>query len=360
MKILFLVPYPVNESPSQRFRFEQYFDLLLKQGYTFKVQSFLDDPASWRSFFSPGKPFGKLLTLSRGFLKRFLILLKLSQYDFVFIHREVTPIGPPIFEWLIAKIFRKRIIYDFDDAIWLTDRQKESFIFKILKWRTKVNSICRWSYKISCGNEFLASYARKFNCNVFVNPTTIDTERLHNRSLYEDQKTGNGFVIGWTGSHSTLKYLEAIEPALKQAEQAFPELRVLVIADQKPDLQLHSVDFRNWSIKTEISDLIGCDVGIMPLPPDEWSRGKCGFKALQYMALGIPTIASPVGENVNIIDVGRTGLFASTSAEWTNAIATLRADKTLRLAMGSAARQKVIQYYSVLSNSGNFLSFFAV
>ena len=103
----------------------------------------------------------------------------------IFIHREVAPVGPPVFEWIISKIFKKKIIYDFDDAIWLTDRKDESWILETLKWRSKIQSICRWSYKVSCGNEYLCDYARQFNERVFYNPTTIDTGNLHNPSLYK-------------------------------------------------------------------------------------------------------------------------------------------------------------------------------
>src|SRR5688500_18297482 len=115
-RILFLVPYPLHESPSQRFRFEQYFELLRREGYKFDIQSFLTS-SSWRMFFKPGRQLNKLLALTEGFCKRLIILFKSPMYDFVFIHREVTPVGPPVFEWLIAKVMRRKIIYDFDDAI---------------------------------------------------------------------------------------------------------------------------------------------------------------------------------------------------------------------------------------------------
>src|SRR5690606_29515632 len=149
-KILFLVPYPLQESPSQRFRFEQYFGQLQQQGYRYKVQSFLNSD-NWRAFFRPGNIITKAVALLSGFCKRIFIVLPSPMYDFVFIHREVTPVGPPVFEWLLAKVFRRKIIYDFDDAIWLTDRPDESWFFKLVKWRSKVASICSWSIKVSCG-----------------------------------------------------------------------------------------------------------------------------------------------------------------------------------------------------------------
>lgn len=357
MKILFLVPYPLKESPSQRFRFEQYFNILTDRGFSYDTQSFLN-AKNWQLFFSPGNIHLKALTLLSGFWKRSIILPKLHQYDFIFIHREVTPIGPPLFEWLIAKIFKKKVIYDFDDAIWLTDRKNESIGLRLLKWRSKVGVICKWSYKVSCGNEYLCKYAFQFNTNVFYNPTTIDTINLHNPLLYK-KIYSKKITLGWTGSHSTLKYLKEIEPILQDLENEFPTLNMLVIADHAPALNLKSLTFKRWNIKTEIEDLYLFDLGIMPLPDDEWSNGKCGFKALQYMAMEIPTIASPVGVNSKIITHTLNGFLASSLDEWKTYIKLLISNPDLRLKIGKEGRQKVIKDYSVLSNTESFLSLFA-
>jgi len=357
MKILFLIPYPIGESPSQRFRFEQYFKVLIQNGHSFHHQSFIDTD-DWKLFFQKGRSATKFFVLAKGFFKRVSILWKLSNYSTIFIHREVTPIGPPVFEWIISKVFKKKIIYDFDDAIWLTDRKNESIIFKTLKWRSKVQSICRWSYKVSCGNEYLCSYARKFNKRVILNPTTIDTENLHNPSLFKIENE-NKLIIGWTGSHSTLKYLNDLEPILQSLEQKYHQLQVNVISDAPPHLDLKRLHFNPWSVDTEISDLAQFDIGIMPLPDDEWAKGKCGFKALQYMALQIPTVASPVGVNTQIIRHNENGFLCSKAYEWENCISILIENKTLRDSMGIAGRKKVVAHYSVSSNTSNFLSLFS-
>lgn len=283
--------------------------------------------------------------------------------DFVLIHREVLPIGPPLAEWILTKVFRKKIIYDFDDAIWMTDKTKESFFENILRWRRKVGNICKWSYKVSCGNAYLADYARQFNSNVVINPTTIDTEELHNPMLFDkarlrEEKKLPGVVIGWTGSHSTLKYLEKIEPILIDLEDQNPEVSFLVIADKPPQLKLKRLIFCKWSKETEIKDLMLADIGIMPLPDDNWAKGKCGFKALQYMALGIPTVVSPVGVNTTIIQQGENGFCCSTPEEWRTIINSLVKDDSLRAKIGMAGKQTVLNYYSVKSNSDSFLSLF--
>ncbi len=358
MKILFIVPYPLGESPSQRFRFEQYLKALNSKGYAWKLDSFLS-PTAWTRLYDPNKNFLKTIDIIVGILRRTASLFSVIRYDFVFIHREVAPMGPPVFEWIIAKVLRKKIIYDFDDAIWLTDRVNESVFFRIFKWRSKVQAICRWSYKVSSGNEYLRSYAAKFNKQVVLNPTTIDTQRVHNPDVYSGlPKTDSMLVIGWTGSHSTLKYLQELESVLQKIESDFPAIQILVIADKKPDLKLKSLLFIPWNEKTEIEDLMRIDIGIMPLPDDEWAKGKCGFKALQYMALKMPAVASPVGVNSQIIDEGINGFLCSTPEHWESSLIKLINDASLRKQMGENGRQRIVDHYSVASNSSNFLSLF--
>ncbi len=357
-KILFLVPYPIGESPSQRFRFEQYFSILSKAGYQFDIQTFLTKD-NWKLFFRPGHVIQKAFALLKGFAKRWIVPFHALSYDFIFIHRETAPVGPPVLEWILAKILRRKIIYDFDDAIWLTDRKNESVMLNIVKWRSKVSSICRWAYKVSCGNEYLVSYARQFNKNVHYMPTTIDTENVHNRQLVISAKPPDGKLsIGWTGSHSTLKYLLELEPVLKRMETEFPDLDIVVIADRKPEMALKSLRFIPWNKNSEAADLMKIDIGIMPLPDDEWAKGKCGFKALQSMSLGIPSVISPVGVNTMIIENGVNGYLASADEQWIAVLKNLIADDRLRARIGEAGRQTILNRYSVISTSSSYLSLF--
>lgn len=357
MKIAFLVPYPLNEVPSQRFRFEQYFQALEQKHEISKYPFF--SAQSFRSFYRNCSASMKAWIITKGIFSRCITLAKIMTTGVVFLHREAAPIGPPVFEWIIAKILRKRIIYDFDDAIWLTDKADESRFEKIIRWRSKVGLICRWSYKISCGNEYLADFARKFNSNVVTNPTTIETEKLHNPNLYQTEKSTNRITIGWTGSHSTLKYLNSIIPIIQLLQEKNKNINFMVIADQKPELQLERFEFVPWKKETEAQDLLKLDIGIMPLPDDEWTRGKCGFKALQYMAMRIPCVVSPVGVNSIIVDQGQTGFVAATGEEWMTYLEKLIRDGALRITMGEVGRKKVIEHYSVASNTANFLSLFA-
>jgi glycosyltransferase involved in cell wall biosynthesis len=352
MKILFLVPYPPRCSPSQRFRFEQYFGILKNAGHTIDVQSFLTH-RGWNAIYS-NKHIQRFLAIFFGFVRRLLVLPKAASADIIFIHRELTPVGPPVFEWIIAKVLRKKIIYDFDDAIWTTDNTSEGTFAGMIRWRSKVASICRWSYKVSCGNDFLCDYARQFNSRVVLNPTTIDT----GYHLPKEKKTHSGVTIGWTGSHTTLKYLASLVPALERLEARFPEMQFVVIANSPAPFALKSMRFIRWNEASEIDDLGSIDIGVMPLPDDSWAKGKCGFKALQYMSLKIPAVVSPVGVNTKIVTHGVDGLIARTTEEWEQLLGTLITDASLRKQLGEAGQRKVIEHYSVSSNSSNFLALF--
>ncbi|HAC24732.1 MAG TPA: group 1 glycosyl transferase [Cytophagales bacterium] len=354
--IAFLTPYPTNTAPGPRFRFEQYYGILQNHRIRFKVFSFFSEPDYRNVRQQAGRAL--LWPLLKGIVKRLRTLSELLRFDFVFIYREACPVGPPVLEWIIAQIFRKKIIYDFDDAIWLTDNRHETKIESFLRWRGKVKWICRWSHRVSCGNRYLADFASKYNRAVVVNPTTLDTNRQHHRLKPECETDKEGITIGWTGSYSTLKYLQSFVGVVQQLEQRHPHLRFLVIADRNPEFALKSFVFKKWNLETEIDDLLEMDIGVMPLPDDEWTRGKCGFKILQYMALGIPAVGSPVGVNAEIIS-DSNGCLATTNAEWIEALECLIFDRALRKRLGQEGQRTVIDRYSVESNTGNFLALFS-
>lgn len=356
-RIVFLTPYPFDESPSQRFRFEQYYSILINNNFKYQALSFFSK-SDWAILYRKGNLIVKAISVSLNLLKRIYHIWNVAFSDYVFIHREVTPFGPPIFEWIIAKVLRKKIIYDFDDAIWLTDKLDESKAEQVLRWRRKVNSICKWSYKISCGNEYLATYAKRFNSHTIINPTTIDTIHLHNPSRYISSNHRSHLNIGWTGSHSTLKYLKHIESAIYNLQEKYSHINLLIIADQKPNLNVKRLEFIPWSNHTEAEDLFQIDIGIMPLPDDEWTKGKCGFKALQYMAMEKPTVVSAVGVNTTIVDHGVNGYLVYHPDEWFHYLEKLILDKSLREQMGKNGRLKVNNHYSVTSNASTFLSLF--
>lgn len=297
----------------------------------------------------------KLYLLISGFTRRLYLLRRIRTWDFIFIHREAAPIGFPIIEWIIVKIFQKKVIYDFDDSIWLADSNKESAIKSFFKYRSKVGLICSWSYKISCGNHYLTQYASRFNQKSFFNPTTIDVINTHNPNIFIKERTDK-ITLGWTGSHSTNQYLEVIEPVLIDLIKG--NVNLLLISDKPLGHRIPSSMFIPWNASTEINDLQKFDVGLMPLPDDEWVKGKCGLKALQYMAMEIPVVLSPFGANVDIVEHGVEGFFANDLSEWKHYISKLIQDQELREKMGKAGRKKVINNYSLESNARNFLALF--
>lgn len=354
VKVLFIVPYPIGKAPSQRFRFEQYFSALDANGIAYDLKPFLSNRV-WDILYLPGRFIQKAFGILSGILKRFFLLFNLGKYDFIFIHREATPIGPAFFEFIAAKILRKKIIYDFDDAIWIPNFSESNKIFSFLKGYANVKHICGLAYKISCGNEYLCEYASKYRKQVVYNPTTIDTANYHNQ--IKNQASGK-FVIGWTGSHSTIRYLFDLIPVIERLEKDF-DFEFLVISDISPAMGLKSFRFLKWKKETEIEDLLRMNVGIMPLKDDKWANGKCGFKALQYMSLGIPALVSPVGVNTRIVDHGVNGFVCGSHQDWEDSLRKLLSSPNLLQEIALNTRKKIEQHYSVHSNEANFVSLFS-
>ncbi|MBC8081671.1 MAG: glycosyltransferase family 4 protein [Hymenobacter sp.] len=356
MHILFVVPYPPGKAPSQRFRFEQYLTILTEAGHSYRLVPFLSE-ATWAILYKPGHTLAKVVGILRGFLRRTALLFSVPAYDYVFIHREAAPIGPPVFEWIITKVLGKKIIYDFDDAIWMKDPAGEETFISRLKWQQKVKQICRWAYKVSCGNAYLRTYASPFNARALINPTTLDTQHLHNR--IRDQHQAGRPVIGWTGTHTTLRHLELVWPVLERLEREGHDFEFRVISNQPPVYAgLRALTYTPWQKDTEIEDLSKFHLGLMPLVDDPWARGKCAFKALQYMALGMPALVSPVGMNTEVVQHGYNGFVCDAPEQWYAALRQLLTDQNLRAAQGAAARQTIVERYSVESNKENFLALF--
>ena len=285
-----------------------------------------------------------------SFWRRFLLMFKLRSADVIFIHREASMIGPPIFEWIIAKVLRKKYLYDFDDAIWLPNYSDSNARFQRLKAYGKVRKVMKWAHMISAGNQHLLEFAKQYNDKVMIIPTTIDLENVH--TLSTDQGVEKP-IIGWTGTHTTLNYLEDLVPILKELEKTH-DFTFRVISNQAPNFDLESLEFVKWNKKTEIEDLAKLNIGVMPLTDTIWAKGKCGFKGLQYMALEIPSVMSPVGVNTSIVDHGKNGFLCSTPEEWKQTLIALLENKSVRRTIGRAGHQTVKERYSVEANRKNY------
>ena len=351
--VFFIVPAPPGISPGQRFRFEHYLSYLPQSGIRYSLFNFFSYKG-WKTLYSESGIVQKALVILWGFLRLAVAMARIPAYKYVYIYREAAPLGPPIFEWFIAKVLRKRIIYDFDDAIWIptsSDFNRSAARFRNF---TKIGKICRWSYRVSVGNAFLAAYASKFNNQVVIIPTVVNTATHHN--LMQTHKPGE-VAVGWTGSFSTLKFLDRIIPVLQEMQNDFP-FTFFVIADKDPKLPLKNYRFIPWSRDTEVKDLLNFHIGLMPLLDDDLSKGKCGFKAIQYMSLGIPALVSPVGVNSDIVDQGENGFLCDTNEELKNALRTLLSSPELRARQGVAARKKIEEKYSVQATVNQFIALF--
>ena len=351
--ILFLTPYPTGTAASQRFRFEQYFEALDAQQVTYHVAPFWEDKA-WSILYNKGSNTLKMWFLLKGIVRRWLLLFKCLRYDFIFIHREIYPVGIKLLIVVLKKVMKRKIIYDFDDAIWLPNYADNNKKFAFLKSYGQVPFLCKNAYKVSVGNAYLKTYASQFNDHVLVNPTTIDTENLHNRVV---SYNFSNFVIGWTGTHSTMKYVDDLLPVLDDLIKKH-QFTLMIISDLPPDFQRPYLQFIKWNKETEIEDLLKFNVGVMPLRDDQWAKGKCGFKALQYMSLGIPAIVSDVGVNTQIVSANKDGWVCQDLQDWRTVFECILHSPDICKKMGAQARASIVASYSVQSNRENFLNLF--
>lgn len=351
--IHFIAPYPIGKAPSQRFRFEQYIDLLEQQQYKVHFHAF-HSVKGWELIYKEGAFIHKFLYLITRFLKRFVLCFQLINAQHIFIHREMSHFGPPIFEWILVKILYKKYTYDFDDAIWLPNYSEVNQKYNRLKCYWKTKYLIKWADKVIAGNDFLADYARQFNSKVYIIPTTIDTENHHQLSV--NQATEK-VVIGWTGTHTTMEYLAPLFPVIEELEKTH-QFEFHVISNEAPSHQLKSLIYKKWNKLTEIEDLAQIQIGLMPLIQSDWAKGKCGFKALQYMSLGAVAVVSPVGVNTKIIQHEKNGFIASDFEEWKKTLIRLIENAVERKKIGANAQQTIRQEWSVQKWTSNYMQLF--
>jgi glycosyltransferase involved in cell wall biosynthesis len=343
LRVLVFASKPPGLAPGQRFRFEQWAPRLERNhGIKLDLVPF-ESPQLSSLLYRRGHIAGKAVWVTYDFFRRAKAAFGAQRYDAVLVFREAALIGPSIYESLIAWSATP-IIYDFDDTIWSPAQAHMNGIFSRLHFYGKTSRICRIAAAVTPGNEFLADYARKRNSSVYVMPTSIE---LDDYPVISEPSADRPFVVCWTGSTSTLPHFEHARPALEQLAKTIP-LTVKVICNQPPSRPIAGAEMRfvAWSAEREAEELGDCHAGIMPLPDDEIARGKCGLKALQYMATGRPVVVSPVGINTDIIHHGENGLLASSTDELVVALTTLASDAELRRRMGAKARGTIEERYS--------------
>jgi len=347
MRILALTTNPI-EGASTRYRVLAYIPYLERQGCTVDLHPFFSSK-SLASVYSSGDLLAKLYYVIQGFQER-LSRLRRHRYDLVLVHRELFPLGLKVFLGRLGKI-GAQVVYDYDDAMFLPQRQSRGLLGK-LENTDSVKEIMALSNLVIAGNDYLAAYARRYNRNVMVLPTVVDTERfrLRNPSQRADRCT-----IGWIGSHTTVKYLYSLRSIFERLAKTHSfELKV-VGASFSLSLNGLQVRQQGWSLAQEVSDFQSCDIGVYPLWDDDWSKGKCGFKAIQFMAVGVPVIASKVGVNRDIIQDGVNGFLAASEQEWCDKLTLLLKDPGLRREIGLAGRKTVEERYSLDVNAPKLL-----
>lgn len=345
MRVLALMPALYDTSPGQRYRLEQWDPLLRERGVEITYEPF-EDPELHALLYKPGLLGKKLQLVTRGLRRRLSLVGQVKDYDLVYILREAALLGPPVFEKLIHQR-RVPIVFDFDDAIFVSYRSPSNGYLSYLKFASKTKTICGIASHVMVGNPYLAEYARQVNDQVTVIPTTIDTEKYR----VPPRKEKNGpIVIGWTGSYSTVQHLDTLRGALKKLAEK-ESFRLRVIGTPSYECAPVDVEAMPWRADTELEDLGAIDIGVMPLPDDRWSKGKCGLKALQFMALGIPTVCSPVGVNTEIIQDDQNGFIAGTEDEWVEKLSRLLRSEELRQRLGDAGRVTVEQKYSAITQT---------
>jgi glycosyltransferase involved in cell wall biosynthesis len=348
LRICALVPYPPGTTPSQRYRIEQWMPYLAEEGITVDLMPFADG-RMLELLHQPGHRLGKVLAGTTRFLHRFRDLARVRRYDIVLVHRALCIAGPAVLERILALLGRP-VIFDFDDAIFLLHTTEANRHLGWLKFPGKTAAICRSSTHVVVGNSYLGDYARQYNRQVTVIPTSVDTDRIQPRVR---AASDGRVVIGWTGSSTSQTYLEMFTPVLRQImTNAGIEFRVH--SDRAPALPGVPFVWRPWSSETEVEEIGAFDIGVMPMPDDDWARGKCAMKALLYMAMGIPAICSAVGANREVIVHGENGLLATSNAEWVENLQLLIARPDLREKLGYAGRRTVEEQYSMRRSAGRF------
>lgn len=339
MRVLFLISG--KNVPSSRFRVLNYLPFLKQAGISCTVL------ASYPEKYEHIPWLGYRLSYLLKRITRYLHYLYacLRPFDLIFIEREIFDI--PAYDMELRFLNRPaKCVLDIDDAIFLRYPEK----FQTLAAKVDL---------LIAGNQNLVDEARKYNDRVRLLPTSVITSRYPLKD-YSQPLSGKP-VIGWTGLDTNIPNLKLVVPALNRLAEKYEFTLCIISATPDPiaELELEGVEFRHlvWSPETEYQDLSAFDIGIMPLEDDEWSRYKCGLKLLQYMALGIPAVASPVGVNAEIIDQGENGFCADSSEAWYTSLEQLLTSPELRKQIGLSGRKTVEEEFDAEGNSQRLIQF---
>ncbi|OPY58765.1 MAG: Spore coat protein SA [Pelotomaculum sp. PtaU1.Bin035] len=349
MKVLFLPAASWNDPPS-RYRIYQYLDYLRGRGIAADCKAGVSDYIYTK--FAPYKGnLAKAVFFGLSLLSRVLACFMIWRYNVIFIQRLVLPHIYPFPEMLIcivAGLLGKRIIFDFDDAIFATSPHRKHTLAEKFTDSDRVARILARCDAVIAGNAYLAAYARAYNVNVVIIPTSIDLAKYPVKQI-TDKGPDGPFVIGWIGMPGSLPYLNVLKPVFQEIGAKY-KILVRIIGGQNYECPGVRVERLPWSLQDEVSRILTFDIGVMPLTESEEAKGKCGLKLLQYMAAGIPAVASPVSANNEIIADGENGYLAASPEEWKEKLCALVNSAQLRLEMGRRGRDTVERRFSIQAN----------
>jgi glycosyltransferase involved in cell wall biosynthesis len=339
IRVLALVTLPTLGA-GNRLRIEQYGPSLRAEGIELDVSPFFD-AAAHEVLYRPGHQVAKALGVLRGFARRARDVARARRYDLVLVYRESAPLGPPLVEALLGAL-RVPYVYDFDDAIFVRPPYSANRAWDWLRPPSRVASTARGARAVIVGNEYLAENARRWNERVTIIPTPVDTERHRPRP---GARAAGPLVLGWVGSQTTAPYLRLIDDALTDLARRH-EFVVRVVGGPyaHPTVRVEQL---SYDLDREPADLESFDIGLLPEPDDSWTRGKGAFKALLYMATGIPVVASRVGVNPEVVAEGETGFNVETTEQWVQVLEKLLTDAELRHRLGGGGRQRLLDRYSL-------------
>ena len=323
-----------RDVPSARFRVRQYIPALHAHGVCIEeLQSLTSAYPPQRHWLRPAWAALRLAEMAG-------VALKSRRHDVTLLQREMLSTFATLERWS----GRPRVL-DVDDAIHL------------FRGGATARTLAMQCDRIICGNPHLAEIYRKWNSDVVVLPTAVDTERYCPRASGAVRDT---IVLGWIGTSANLRYLQAIEPALVMVLQRHPQAMLHIVCDKPPKLQAVApsrVQYTPWSAASEVEAIQSFSIGLMPLEDSPWARGKCSFKMLQYMACGLPVVVSPVGMNADVLKLGEIGGGADTVAEWVEELVHLVEDDAARVRLGRNGRQIAEREFSVASLAPRFAGY---
>ena len=351
-KLLVICPYPQGVAPSQRLKYEQYFEAFMQDGWFISVKPFIS-AKFWKIIYQPGNILQKSWHTLLGYLDRFLLLFKIRNYEVVYLHLWGTPFGPPVYEFLVRKL-AKRLIYDIDDLVYLKNTESKAHpLVTWIKGRQKPIYLMKHADHVITCTPYLDEFVKKYNQHTTDISSTVDTRSRY--QVVNQYNNKNALTIGWSGSLSTSKYFYLLENVFKKLRQSH-QFKILVMGDPNVSIDGMEIESIAWQADYEIEKLQEFDIGVYPLPDEEWVYGKSGLKAIQYMALGIPTVATAIGANFRVIEDGKSGFLVKTEQDWFEKLSLLIESPELRRTIGSNAREKVEQQYSIDANKNRYLS----